>query len=333
MWRAALLVFAACGDGGPGPRPIVVGDGRPLPDAPQTMGTHYHYVVDRLLLPTSAAQALEYGLDLDGDGVVNNQFGAGAAALASAGFDVQGVMDREIADGSIILLLDLQTDDLTSSHVLSGLRIFVGSQPMPSPCSGPADAICGHHLDGAGRFAIPPSPFPPAPYDVLEGSVIDSVFTGAADEEAPPFEIALIGNLPLGVPVDHMRVVASGITPATIDSVVIGGAFRITDWDDGFGAGLVGAFASELESLVAFDCTTLTSPPGCGCTNGSLGQHILAYFEPNPTHCNVTHGDVARSAFGQLTPDVQLASGNGIGISIGVKLTAVAASFDEPGGI
>jgi hypothetical protein len=332
MWRGALLVLAACGEGGPPGLPIV-GDGRPLPDAPQTMGAHYHYVVNRLLLPTNAAQALEYGLDLDGDGVVKNQFGGGGAALAGAGFDVQGVMDREIADGSIILLLDLQTDDLTSSHVLSGLRMFFGSQPMPNPCSGPTDTICGHHLDGTGTFAIPPSPFPQAPYDVLEGSVVDNVFTGAADEVAPPFEIALIGNVPLGVSVDHMRVVASVVTPATMDSVVIGGAFRITGWDDGFGGGLVGAFASELESLVAFDCTTLTSPPGCGCTNGSLGQHILAYFDPNPIDCNVTHGDVGRSAFGHLTPDVQLASGNGTGISIGVKLTAVAASFDEPGGI
>ncbi len=88
--------------------------------------------VNRLLLPTNAAQAIEYGLDLDGNGVVNNQFGVGASALANAGFDLQGVMDRVIADGSIILLVDLQTDDLANSTVLSGLRIFFGAQPMPS---------------------------------------------------------------------------------------------------------------------------------------------------------------------------------------------------------
>lgn len=322
LW-AALMMLAGCGGPGPHRNPPAV-DAAP---APQPTGAHHHYVVNRLLIPTTAEQATEYGLAIDG-GAVKNAFGAGTAALASAGFDVQGVMDRAIADGSIILLLDLQADDLTSSVGLAGLHIFKGTSPLPSPCAGSADTVCGHHLDGTGSFATPQPGVPAAPYDVLEGGVVEGVFSGSGDYGPPPIEIALVGNVPLDVPLRRMQVRASGLTPTSIADATIAGVLEAPSWNDGFGGGVVGALAAEMQTLVSLDCTMLASPPGCGCTAGSLGEQILGYFDTNPRDCRASLAEISATSFANLPDDTSWA--NGVGVSFGVKITAVAALYDDP---
>jgi hypothetical protein len=318
---AALLLLAACGRPLPHePYPIV-----DAPPAPQPTGAHYHYVVNRVLLPTTATEAVAYGYDLDGDGI-KNAAGTGIAALASAGFDVQGVMDRVVADGSIVMLIDLQTDDLANSVGLAGLRIFQGTQPQPSPCAGSADTVCGHHLDGTGSFQTVAT-IPLAPYGVLEGGVISGAFTGSGDD-GPSIEIALVGEVPIDIFLRRMHFVASAFTATTIDDATIAGVFDGASWNDDFGGGLVGAVAYEARTLVALDCSMLDSPPGCGCAAGSLGQQILAYFDTNPRDCRPSLNEISATPFADLTYDTRWAGG--AGLSFGIKVTAVKAAFDEP---
>src|SRR5688500_4168530 len=96
---ALPLTVVACGgddDGGPAIIPE---------------GEHYQYVASKAYVPTNNTQAREYGLDLDGNGMVDNQLGMALGTLAQMNFDIQGTIDLAVAEGSIILLVDFQAKD------------------------------------------------------------------------------------------------------------------------------------------------------------------------------------------------------------------------------
>src|SRR5215471_2883908 len=86
------------------------GGGQPKPE-----GMHYHYVVNQINVPTNNTQARAYGLDLNGDGTVDNQLGMVLGTLSSMGFDIQGNINTSVADGGIIVLVDFQTPSFDSA--------------------------------------------------------------------------------------------------------------------------------------------------------------------------------------------------------------------------
>lgn len=55
-------------------------------------------MVNNQLVPTTSPQAVTYGLDLNGDTIVDNQLGAVIATLAGQDFDVQGSTDTALFD-------------------------------------------------------------------------------------------------------------------------------------------------------------------------------------------------------------------------------------------
>ena len=104
---AALLPLLSIGAGG----------------SPQ--GDHSQYVVDSIVLPTTAAQATQLGLDLNDDPLarVDNALGQVLSALAgSANLDPQPTMDDLTHRGEVILLADLQAPSLADA-ACAGLRI------------------------------------------------------------------------------------------------------------------------------------------------------------------------------------------------------------------
>src|SRR5688572_21654911 len=105
---AFSLTFVACGDDG----------GTVIPE-----GEHYQYVSKKAFVPTNNNQAREFGLDLNGDKTVDNQLGMVLGTLSTMGFDIQGTIDEAVAEGSIILLVDFQTKDFTSTSA-AGLQIL-----------------------------------------------------------------------------------------------------------------------------------------------------------------------------------------------------------------
>jgi hypothetical protein len=91
-------------------------------------GPHYHYVANRMYVPTSASQAREYGLDLNNNGTVDNQFGMMLSALASQGIDVPGRADKSVAEGGIILLVNLQTTNFPKRGPRRASRCIAGTR-------------------------------------------------------------------------------------------------------------------------------------------------------------------------------------------------------------
>src|SRR5512132_4527035 len=104
-------------------------DGQPVPE-----GMHYHYVANKVFVPTSNTQAREYGLDLNADGTVDNQLGMVLSTLAGMGFDIQATIDTAVAEGSIILLADFQTKDFTNTTA-AGIQVFLGDNETPAACN------------------------------------------------------------------------------------------------------------------------------------------------------------------------------------------------------
>ena len=95
-------------------------------------GTHYHYVANKVFVPTTNTQAREYGLDLNKDGTVDNQLGMVLSTLGSMGFDIQTTIDTAVAEGSIILLADFQTKDFTNTTA-AGIQVFLGDKATATP--------------------------------------------------------------------------------------------------------------------------------------------------------------------------------------------------------
>jgi len=154
--RALLLVpLFACGNS-----PAKHADAKPVdmmidmrvppPDAPPGF---FYYVIDHEHVPTSNTEARMYGLDLDGDGTVNNQLGMVLATFSGMGFDIQGTTTKAIDTGSILMLGDLYALDFTNTTG-STFTMFDGANPSPAPCSSSSDTVCRHHLTGSGIFDV-----------------------------------------------------------------------------------------------------------------------------------------------------------------------------------
>jgi hypothetical protein len=289
--------------------------GTPTPE-----GTHYHYVANKVFVPTTANESRDYGLDLNGDGTVDNQLGATLAALkAQGGFDVQATIDTSVNEGSIILLADFQTKDFMSSSA-AGIQVFLGKNPTPAPCNGSDDTTCGHHLDGTGSFDVDTTTTNAA----LAGKIVGGQFTGGPGDLS--LQLAIGGTQPINLNLIGARAKASGISETGIESVIFAGAVTKMDID----TKIIPAIQPQLETTIARDCTALDMPPDCGCTDGSTGMTILGFFDADKDcHVSLTELQMNSLVMSLLQPDVTI--DGEMALSIGIKATAVKATYTVAG--
>src|SRR5689334_9340430 len=115
LTATALLLGAtlsACGDDashGPIDAPKMIDAPPDAPpdvpfDAPPTPTGHRYYVMDSMLVPQNNTQAREYGLDLDGNQTIDNQFGMVLGTLAGMGFDIQTSTTAAVDRGQVLEL-------------------------------------------------------------------------------------------------------------------------------------------------------------------------------------------------------------------------------------
>ena len=319
---AALLVpmsLVACGGGSSGD------DTQPVPT-----GTHTHFVVNTVSVPTTNNEATEFGLDIGAsktskpDGAVDNQLGHVLAALKGQGFDVKTTLDKAVNEGSIILLADFQATSLTSASA-AGLQVLLGANPSPAPCAGSADTTCGHHLDGTGMFSIAAD----SPTDALvSGPIVNGTFTGGPG--TIELQLALGGTTPVNLSLQNARAKATGISDTGITSLIIGGALSKSDLD----TQVIPAIVAQLGPIITRDCTT-TTPPDCGCMAGSTGKTILGLFDTAPQDCVVTNDEVLNNTLikSLLAPDVCTMASCAApdALSLGIKVTAVKGTYTVAG--
>ena len=291
-------------------------------------GTHYHYVSNTVLVPTSNTQAREYGLDLNGDNTVDNQLGMVLSTLAGMGFDIQATIDTSVAEGDIILLADFQTKDFTNTTA-AGVQIFLGENPMPAACmtgemyNEMTKTGCKHHLDGTGSFTISSS----SPTNAaLGGKSVNGTFTGGPGDLS--LQIALGGTDPIKLDLIGARAKGSMITDSAIGGMIFAGAVTKDDIDNK----VIPAIQAQLGPLIARDCTMLGNPTGgCGCAADSTGKTILGLFDTMPKDCMVSVDEIKNNSLivSLLAPDVEI---NGkMALSLGIKATATKATFEVAG--
>jgi hypothetical protein len=322
---ALSMSLVACGSDGGGTKPT---------------GTHYKYVTSQLSVPASHDQAVQYALDLDGNGTKDNQLGMALSALAGY-FNLQNAVDTAIAEGDIIFLIDYQTSDFNSSGG-AGFQVYLGKDPNPAACNSgetytctmatpPVCMGCGHQLTGSGMFTIDPA----GPTNAaLTGKVAGGTFTGGPGNLTLPLTIAG-ANLTLdliGARVSMMGATATGIGSASSGGAILAGAIT----QDDLNTKVLPAIGTALVPLIQRDCCGLPTSPGgatcnptgnpaCGCT-GSTGKQILSLFDSNHD-CMVSTQEIMSQGLIQslLAPDVTI--GGKQALSLGVKVTGVGATF------
>jgi len=291
-------------------------------DAPMPPTAHHRYVLDSLLVPLNNTQARDYGLDLDNDGVVDNQLGMVMGTLTAQGFDLQASTTAQVDRGQLLELFDLGAASYTSEPNAT-FAAYAGASPMPAPCAGANDATCRRHLTGSGTFAIAAaSPINPA----LTGSIVAGSMTTAPGHLLAPITLFTVAGAPLYVTLVGAKVQVSMASDARIVQLKLTGGITQADID----GTLIPAMREGIEAEVRRDCTMLANPPTCGCPSGSTGKTMLDLFDTAPKNCTVSVQEVRDNSLIQslLAPDVTLEGQRCL--SYGVRATAVAAAFVGP---
>jgi hypothetical protein len=159
----ALLLLAACGMLKPVPTPV------PTQTAvvPPTSGVEYHFVTNKLLIPTTQEQAQAYALNVDGDAQksLDNKFGDLFTLLTSAvqGIELQSVLDKAVSTGQVVSLQVVKADDPMNDPSVSW-SIFPGQKALSAP-----------KFDGYDKFTLDSS----APVNPpIVGSLTNGHFAG-----------------------------------------------------------------------------------------------------------------------------------------------------------
>ena len=306
LFLSSAVTLAACGGG----------DGGEIePKGPVTS-----YVVSQTFVPTSSPTATEFGLDLNGDKVVDNQLGSVLATLGGQGFNVQDAVDSAVNEGDIILLMEVQAESFSSAGAV-GLQVFLGDTTTgavtPAPCASMTDTACRKHLDGSGSFAIAAD----SPTDALvTGKITGGTFNGGPGTIS--LKIALGG--PQGIQLDLIgaRAKATGISADKIDSVIVAGALTQEDLN----SQVIPAIHTQLVPIINEDCPT----PGaadCGCMANSTGKTVLGLFDTMPKNCVLTVEEIQNAPLikSLLAPDVTI--DGKMALSLGLKVSAAKATI------
>lgn len=317
-WSWVLVVLVACGEVHDGSNRVDAAiDASDVIDTPPPPGEHHHYVIDKVALPTTNAQATAYGLDIDGDAMVDNQLGMVIAVLSSMGLASQPTMDSYIDSGMSIMLADVIAGDLVTATT-AGFTIYRGTMPIPAPCADAQDTVCRRHLDGSGSFTIDTATPADAP---LMGTIVNSV------EDAGPGHLSIQFALTTSTRIS-VRLLGARVSVTSADATSMGtiaGAISMSDIDNK----MIPAMRDGFAPLVQRDCTDLQAPPGCSCPADSQGKTLLAMFDIDPADCSISTDEVRNNPLitSLLAPDVTVE--NTSAISLGFHVHAVPASFAD----
>lgn len=282
-------------------------------------GPTYDFVVSQVTVPRNNSEARDIGLDLNDDDSIDNQLGMVLGTLAGQGFDVQGTLDEAVDDGSIVLLLGLQTPSFASTTG-AGLDIRLGDPDtiMPAPCNAATPPVCGLHLAGTGSFQVDPSSPPNAGVD---GKIAGGVFSGGPGTIS--LQIALGGSEPIALDLIGARAKASGLREDGLDEVILAGALTQTDLD----TKVIPAIHAQLGPIITEDCTGTAPPDPCGCMANSTGKTIIGLFDTDPKDCSVSIDEIKTNSLimSLLSPDVEIDGQDAL--SLGLSVTGVKATI------
>jgi len=312
--QALVVLLVGCGNVTAAPDAPVVD----MPNDGPFLGAHRHYVIDHQNIPTSSSEAQANGLDLNGDGNVDNQLGNTFGALAGQGFDIKGTTNLAVDRGAILMLLDVQAPDLVTAAA-AAVAMYQGANPNPPACD--PNGVCRGHLAGTATFAIASSSpnDPPLAAAITAGTLLGGPGT-------LPIQLAAFDPNPLTLELHGARVKLANLTDTTIGTGVVAGAITQGDVDNK----MIPQAQQSFMTIVQRDCPLGGIPPACGCAANSQGATLLNLFDTNPQDCQISVDEIRSNSLIQslLAPDVTI-EGQQM-LSFGFGITAVRGEFTPP---
>jgi hypothetical protein len=100
------------------------------PDCSLSEGSNNDFIVYRLIAPTNAAEAEQIGVDLDGDGTIDNALGALVAQFSTdPESDINHDLQEAIDDGEFIMLVRMVVSSWPDDDALA-LQVFAGDNTL-----------------------------------------------------------------------------------------------------------------------------------------------------------------------------------------------------------
>jgi hypothetical protein len=296
-----------------------------------TTGAESKYVANTLMVPQQRA---DYALDLNGDGKPDNQLGNIIGALTAQNLNTQDGVNKAIADGSVLLLMDEKAADLQNNDC-GTTDVSAGVKPAMPP-----------KYDGTDVLTIDTS---------LGGGTFKGKITGGTFNSNSPVTTSSPTSLTIQLPL------VSGSQPVKLS--ISGAHIQFTKMGDGAMKGQIngGIKSTDVQNNIIPNVAMLLSDRVTAMPTGSTEMQILSIFdtggEADPAcsgACKNMDGSCAKAGDKKidvcevatnsiiknvLAPDVQLFSDDGStykpnpanthkdSLSLGLSFTAVKASF------
>lgn len=292
---------------------------------PAISGSDHDFIISEIRVPASAMEADALGVDLDGDGVIDNKLGHALALFAAQGADPNENLTASIADGSFTTAGRINVDSFPTDDVMYG-QLFPAFMTSPgAPLFDGSDYLTLEAwYDSGGSYlcgTMSANHVNAGPGDLL---VELPLFVYGAPMLVYLSFARMVGNVNAQEWTDVM--VGGGLTEEEIqDSLIPGMANGLNAfiWSDCQGG--CGSASSTMMGL--FDDGCDSTLPGCSAADtGTECQVNQAGVDPNP----ITATEIRCNSLlsGMITPDID-SDLDGIDdlLSVGWKVQAVPATL------
>ncbi|MFH2005069.1 MAG: hypothetical protein ABI333_00650 [bacterium] len=277
-------------------------------------GDDYDFLASQIFLPDDQQTSTEIGMDLDGDGLVDNKLGVVIATLAetSPDYDVNAEIAAAMAAGEILIVLRQRVDQFGDDDAVV-LQVLKGVIHDASPI-----------FDGNDELELDPSA---STNEYLCGSLTGDELRAGPDAIHMPFPLPGMGALTFHL----QQVQVLGETTETgWTSVLLGGGVPAAEIDTVLYPALLGwmnkiiqedpngSLAQGVTDLL--DGTCDSSIPGCENTVPGEGECDATADPPVITETEIRCSQIMLQA---LAPDVDLDNdGTNDAISVGMRIVA-----------
>lgn len=299
-----ILLLAACNALKPTPTQPA-----PTAEVPPATGVQYHFVTNKLLVPTTQAQTQAFALNIDGDSQQkpDNKFGEMLTLLTSAspGLDLQSSLDQAVSTGQLVSLHVVKADNSLNDTSVSW-TIFQGQKAQSAPS-----------FDGFDKFTLDSAALANLP---IVGSLTNGHFTGGPGTAR--VQMFLLGQL-VEVNLIGVRLEAD-VSAKGCANGKLGGGVTV----DEFRAKILPAIADGLNQTIKTDkaaANTLLQ----AFDSDKNGTITVQELESNPLLMLAASPDLdLLDASGKFNPGQDNVKDS---YSVGLGFTCVPATFTAPG--
>lgn len=287
-------------------------------------GDRYDYIVNQLVVPDLDHENI--GVDLDGDGIVDNRLGDILGIIPSGELNANESIAWAIRDGHFVLLVRLMMDSFQDDYAMA-FQLFLGDPT--------ADAT-EDNLTGSGHAAIHED-------SSRDLHLCGSVINGYMDAGPGILQVAMsLEDLSLILMLDRaMAVSEDEISAEGLSRMMIGGGISRQALETEIIPALLlflnRKIIEDPEGDLAVTILDMADGPSCdssvpGCEDVVAGEDECAAWDQDPDNPPLTLTELSCNALmaAVLAPDVDFdGDGENEHISLGIQVSAVPVTIDN----